>query len=91
MDVGGPISFAPRLPNLVYSVAHNMILGHALAVQLYRNGFKPSQAGVIGITLNGDMAIPYDDSPKSEHHLLLLAIFGRYSTLKQTFPLLSTL
>lgn len=57
-----------RLPNIVCSVAHHVILSHALAVQLYRNEFKSSQGGIIGITLNGDMAIPYDDSPESEHN-----------------------
>lgn len=46
-------------------VASHVILSHALAVQLYRKEFKPSQGGVIGITLNGDMAIPYDDSPEN--------------------------
>lgn len=71
MDVG---PFAPSLStdtlNHVFSVAHHVILSHALAVQLYRNEFKPTQGGVIGITLNGDMAIPYDDSPESRRHLL---------------------
>lgn len=78
------------LPDLVCSVAHNVILSHALAVQLYRNEFKPSQRGVIGITLNGDMAIPYDDSPESKHRVFRVISDSR-STMKQTFLLLSTL
>ena len=66
-----------RFTDLVYSVAHHLILSHALVVQLYRNEFKHSQGGVIGITLNGDMATPYDDSPESEHNLFHV-IFGRH-------------
>ncbi|KAF9652271.1 glycoside hydrolase family 1 protein [Thelephora ganbajun] len=46
-------------------VAHNVILSHALAVQLYRDEFQPTQGGIIGITLNGDMTIPYDESPEN--------------------------
>lgn len=55
---------------LLYSVAHHVILSHALAVQLYRDEFQPTQGGLIGITLNGDMAIPYDESPESKCHPL---------------------
>ena len=73
-----------RLSDLGCSVAHHIILSHALAVQLYRNEFKPSQGGVIGITLNGDMAIPYNDSPESKHDPFI-AIFGRYSTINRHF------
>jgi beta-glucosidase/6-phospho-beta-glucosidase/beta-galactosidase len=54
----------------LFSVAHHVILSHALAVQSYRDEFQPTQGGVIGITLNGDMAIPYDESPESKCHLL---------------------
>ena len=38
-----------------------MILAHAYACKLYREEFKAKQGGSIGITLNGDMALPYDD------------------------------
>lgn len=72
------------------SVACHTILSHALAVQLYRNEFKPTQGGVIGITLNGDMAIPYDDSPESERRLLF-EICAAYSAIKQTLLPHSTL
>lgn len=73
-----PYSFSPLFPLSVirrrnlclvfllhYSVAHNLILSHAHAVKIYRDQFKPSQNGIIGITLNGDWAIPFDDSPES--------------------------
>ncbi|KAF7337788.1 Glycoside hydrolase family 1 protein [Mycena sanguinolenta] len=46
-------------------VGHNVILSHASAVKLYRDEFKPLQGGQIGITLNGDWQMPYDDSPES--------------------------
>ena len=48
------------------SVGHNVILAHAAAVHLYRAEFKGSQGGQIGITLNGDWAIPWDQTPESE-------------------------
>ncbi|KAG6845055.1 Beta-glucosidase 1B [Tephrocybe sp. NHM501043] len=46
-------------------VGHNLIIAHANAVKLYRESFKPTQGGQIGITLNGDWQMPYDDSPES--------------------------
>ncbi|KIM80657.1 glycoside hydrolase family 1 protein [Piloderma croceum F 1598] len=46
-------------------VGHNVILSHANAVKLYREEFKETQGGQIGITLNGDWAMPYDNSPKN--------------------------
>ena len=51
--------------NAINSVGHNVILSHANAVKLYREEFKETQGGQIGITLNGDWAMPYDGSPKS--------------------------
>lgn len=50
------------------SVGHSVILSHANAVKLYREEFKEKQGGQIGITLNGDWAMPYDDSPQSEQN-----------------------
>ena len=47
------------------SVGHSVILSHAYAVKAYREEFKEQQGGQIGITLNGDWALPYDDSPES--------------------------
>ncbi|KAG6849129.1 hypothetical protein H0H93_011076 [Arthromyces matolae] len=46
-------------------VGHNLIIAHAHAVKLYRESFKPTQGGEIGITLNGDWQMPYDDSPEN--------------------------
>ncbi|KAL5514671.1 BGL1B_1 [Sanghuangporus baumii] len=58
-------------------VGHNVLLAHASAVNIYRRDYKQEQHGVIGITLNGDWAIPYDDSPEnveSAQHALDVAI-----------------
>ncbi|VDB86437.1 unnamed protein product [Peniophora sp. CBMAI 1063] len=46
-------------------VGHHVILSHATAVKAYRESFKAKQKGVIGITLNGDWAMPFDDSPQN--------------------------
>lgn len=48
-----------------FSVGHNLIISHASAVKLYRDEFKAKQGGQIGITLNGDWQMPYDDNPES--------------------------
>jgi len=53
------------LSNFYFSVGHHLILAHARAATLYRDEFKPTQGGQIGITLNGDWAMPYDDSLES--------------------------
>ncbi|THG95264.1 hypothetical protein EW026_g6363 [Hermanssonia centrifuga] len=45
-----------------HCAGHSVILSHAYAVKLYREEFKAKQDGQIGITLNGDWAMPYDDS-----------------------------
>ncbi|KAI0061112.1 glycoside hydrolase family 1 protein [Artomyces pyxidatus] len=58
-------------------VGHSVILAHAYAVKAYREEFKPTQRGQIGITLNGDWAIPYDNSPanvEAAQHALDVAI-----------------
>jgi beta-glucosidase len=54
-------------------VGHSLILAHATTVKLYRDEFKPRQGGKIGITLNGDWALPYDNRRENiaavQHHL----------------------
>ncbi|KAG6380493.1 glycoside hydrolase family 1 protein [Boletus reticuloceps] len=54
-------------------VGHNVILAHAYAIKVYREEFRPMQKGEIGITLNGDWTIPYDDCPESTHMSLVLS------------------
>ncbi|KAJ7082523.1 beta-glucosidase 1B [Mycena crocata] len=58
-------------------VGHNVILSHANVVKLYRDEFKAKQGGQIGITLNGDWQMPYDDNPENvdaAQHALDVAI-----------------
>ncbi|KAG9880984.1 putative beta-glucosidase, partial [Aureobasidium melanogenum] len=46
-------------------VGHNLLIAHGAAVKIYREEFKPSQKGQIGITLNGDWVEPWDpEDPK---------------------------
>lgn len=46
-------------------VAHHTILAHAYTVKLYREEFKQTQGGQIGITLDCHWQLPYDDSPEN--------------------------
>ncbi|EIN14627.1 glycoside hydrolase family 1 protein [Punctularia strigosozonata HHB-11173 SS5] len=58
-------------------VGHNVILAHAHACKVYRESFKVTQGGQIGITLNGDWSMPYDDDPaniEAAQHALDVAI-----------------
>ncbi|XP_022635228.1 cyanogenic beta-glucosidase-like [Vigna radiata var. radiata] len=63
-----------------YIVAHNLLLSHAAAVDVYRNQFKESQNGVIGITLISTWYEPYSDSEldKSAAKRALDFMFGWY-------------
>ncbi|KAL3519187.1 hypothetical protein ACH5RR_021776 [Cinchona calisaya] len=44
-----------------YIVAHNMLVAHGVAVQLYRNKYQESQKGKIGITLVTRWILPYSN------------------------------
>ncbi|KAG6835811.1 Beta-glucosidase 1B [Arthromyces matolae] len=46
-------------------VGHSLIIAHAYASKLYHDSFAEKQKGLIGITLNGDWEMPYDDSPEN--------------------------
>lgn len=46
-------------------VAHNLILAHAYTAKLYREKFAPIQGGQIGITLNTNWYMPYDDKAEN--------------------------
>ncbi|KAH6671586.1 beta-glucosidase A [Plectosphaerella plurivora] len=41
-------------------VGHNLLVAHGRAVKVYREEFKPTDKGQIGITLNGDGTYPWD-------------------------------
>ena len=43
------------------------MIAHANVVKMYREEFKSGES-MIGITLNGDWVVPYDDSPESEYN-----------------------
>eukprot|EP01018_Ginkgo_biloba_P014657 Gb_10041 [translate_table: standard] len=45
-----------------YLAAHNQLLAHASAVDLYRTKFQDKQGGVIGITVDGEGAEPFTDA-----------------------------
>ncbi|KAJ6852295.1 beta-glucosidase 12-like isoform X2 [Iris pallida] len=45
-----------------YIVAHNQILAHAAAVNLYRKKYQANQKGKIGITLVSNWMLPYSNS-----------------------------
>ncbi|KAJ0021488.1 hypothetical protein Pint_31246 [Pistacia integerrima] len=48
-----------------YLVAHNQLLAHASAVNLYRNKYQKTQKGKIGITLVSHWMVPYSSA---KHH-----------------------
>ncbi|KAG2675043.1 hypothetical protein I3760_13G165600 [Carya illinoinensis] len=47
-----------------YTVAHNLLLAHAAAVDMYKTKYQAKQKGVMGITLVCHWMVPYN--PKSE-------------------------
>ena len=40
--------------------AHNLLVAHGRAVKVYREDFKPTCGGEIGVVLNGDAVFPWD-------------------------------
>ncbi|CAG5136319.1 unnamed protein product [Candidula unifasciata] len=55
---------APGLknPDLVYPVGHNLIRAHAEAYIIYRDTYKASQNGQVGIALHSDWYVPKTNS-----------------------------
>ncbi|XP_033145142.1 beta-glucosidase 15 isoform X1 [Brassica rapa] len=45
-----------------YIVGHNLILAHGAAVKVYREKYKASQKGQVGIALNAGWYLPYTES-----------------------------
>lgn len=66
------LSFQALTCAVLPSVGHSLIIAHASAVKLYRDQYKEKQRGQIGITLNGDWQMPYDDNPESRPMIVLL-------------------
>ena len=52
-----PVGDSSREP---WIVGHNLLVAHGRAVKVYREEFKPTNGGEIGITLNGDATYPWD-------------------------------
>jgi len=52
---------ANRVPQKLEDVwcSHNILLGHAKAVKVYREKFQKKQDGLIGITIDGEAQIPW--------------------------------
>ncbi|CDP21897.1 unnamed protein product, partial [Coffea canephora] len=59
MDKGCPAGDSSTEP---YLVAHHIILSHAAAAKLYREKYKPSQKGQIGIVLVTNWMLPYSNA-----------------------------
>ncbi|KAG0583249.1 hypothetical protein M758_3G122500 [Ceratodon purpureus] len=57
-----------------YIAAHNVLLAHAAAVDVYKKKFKAVQGGVVGISVDAEWAEPLNDSAAdkeaAERHLL---------------------
>jgi beta-glucosidase len=57
-----------------YIAAHNVLLAHAAAVDVYKMKFKAAQGGVVGISVDAEWAEPLSDSAAdkeaAERHLL---------------------
>ncbi|XP_027113649.1 beta-glucosidase 12 isoform X2 [Coffea arabica] len=59
MNKGCPAGDSSTEP---YLVAHHIILSHAAAAKLYREKYKPSQKGQIGIVLVTNWMLPYSNA-----------------------------
>lgn len=59
--------FAPghRSNTEPWTVGHSLLVSHAHAAKIYHDEFK-HQKGEVGITLNGDWAEPWDQTPESK-------------------------
>jgi len=62
---------ADRAPQRLEDVwcSHNILLGHAKAVKVYRDKFQKKQKGLIGITIDGEAQIPWEEPGMSEEEL----------------------
>ncbi|CAN0862156.1 Beta-glucosidase 24 [Linum grandiflorum] len=49
-----------------YIVAHNLLLAHSAIVQLYKEKYQATQKGMIGISLNSNWYIPFDENSQKD-------------------------
>lgn len=61
-------------PSEGYTVAKNLLLAHAEAVDLYRSKFQEAQGGKIGIVLNSHWFTPFDDNSKADGEAALRGV-----------------
>lgn len=54
--------FIVAQPSEAYTVARNLLLAHAEAVDLYRTYFQEAQGGKIGIVLDSHWFLPFDET-----------------------------
>jgi len=62
---------ADRPPQRLEDVwcSHNILIAHAKAVDVYRKKFQKEQKGLIGITIDGEAQIPWEEPGMSEEEL----------------------
>ncbi|CAM1505347.1 Fc.00g109840.m01.CDS01 [Cosmosporella sp. VM-42] len=58
-----PVGDSAREP---WIVGHNLLVAHGRAVKLYRDNFKATNQGEIGIVLNGDATYPWDPTDPAD-------------------------
>ncbi|CAN0862150.1 Beta-glucosidase 24 [Linum grandiflorum] len=54
-----------------YIVAHNLLLSHSAAVQLYKEKYQAAQKGKIGIALNSNWFVPFNESSQKDEEAVI--------------------
>jgi len=68
---GAEVLPADRAPQRLEDVwcSHNILIAHAKAVNVYREKFQKDQKGLIGITIDGEAQIPWEDENTTPEEL----------------------
>ncbi|ORX49012.1 beta-glucosidase [Piromyces finnis] len=68
---GAEVLPANRAPQRLEDVwcSHNILIAHAKAVNVYRKKFQKKQKGLIGITIDGEAQIPWQDANTTPEEL----------------------